>query len=472
MNIVPSSQMIPIAVSAVEACAYLYFEDEKDVQKIGIALEESIANVTEFLAGNRSLPITITADANNGEFIITITDRELPGDLETTLKNDEKMGISIVHSIMDSVRFENLGMDGRRQTLVKRYKDIPGKHYGLDFVPEDVEAEGDKHTYEFRPPKEEEMLEIVRMLYNEYGNSYDVEGAYFPEHHWNNIVNDRAYFLVAVAENGEIAANMTISRVDYMPGIWDISMIFSKEKYRRGNLFGNLLERILEYAKNRGDIDGIFTELTVVHPYSQMAFNKFNFASVGYTLSMMPVNIYQPKISHHEGRGSFAESMFIFHDNPKTIYVAPDVKDFVSDIVESLNTTREIVTENIAPKHDRTVTSEDYVKVLDTGYMYFNKIGKDFPQELKRIDGNVRRQGGLTNELLINCDDPGAVFAAEEAKKQGYFCVRYQACPNGNDWMVYAKMYSDPLDYSTICTVSPYTEMLERVRKMDPEQAD
>lgn len=469
ISIIPDSRMIPIAVSAAQTYASYYFTAEKDIHQIGMALEESIANITEFLSGNRIDPILITADAQNGEFILTVTDHELPGDIETTLKDEEKLGLTMMHSFMDSVRFENMGMTGRRQTLIKKYQDIPDHRMDLDFIEEEVEAEGDKHTYTIRPPKEEEMLEIVRMLYNEYGNTYDVDGAYFPEHHWNNIVNDQAYFLVAVAENGEIAANLTISRISYLPGIWDFSMAFAKEKYRKGNLLTRLAGALMDYAEKRPDISGVFTEATVVHPFTQKAFNHYGMHPIGFTLSMMPDTIYQPKINHHLGRGSFALSMRIFNDKAKTIYIRPEQAAFVQGIADSLETSRTIVSAEQEFIHEKTVTVEDFVKILDTGYIYFNEIGRDFAGELKRIDRFVRRSGGMTNELFINCDDPGAVFAANEAVRQGYFCVRYISCPEGNDYVVYTKMYSDPIHYHNIHTTSPYTEVLAQVKRFDPE---
>ena len=470
INIVPDKWMIPIAVSAAQEYARYYFKNEKDIKAIGLALEEAIANITEYLPGNRTYHILITADAADGDFILTVTDKELPGDLQEVLKNEDSLGLTMMKSLMDEVRFEYLGMEGRRQILIKHFGALPEHMASLDFTEEEVEAEGDKHTYTIRPPKEEEMLEIVRMLYNEYGNSYDVEGAYFPEHHWNRIQNDQAYFLVAVAENGEIAGNLTMSRVSYLPGIWDISMAFAKERYRKGNLLKRLASAMMEYAESRPDISGIFFEATVVHPFTQKAFNHYGCMPVGFSLSMMPDNIYQPKIGAHEGRGSFAEAMRIFRSGPKTVYVRPAQKTFVEDIAASLGIERTVVCEEQPFIHDKTELEEEYVKVLDTGYNYFNAIGPDFAAELRRNDRFVRKNGGLTNEIFINADDPGAIFACEEAVRQGYFCVRYMPCPEGRDYLVFAKMYSDPLDYSTIKTTSPYTEMLERVRSFDPEQ--
>ena len=470
IRIIPDKLMIPIAVSAAQQYARYYFTREKDIAGIGMALEECIANITEYLSGNRQYPLVITADVQSGDFILTVTDRELPGDLETVLKDEDALGLTMMQKLMDEVRFEYLGMDGRRQTLIKHLTAAPALLPKLDFDPDEVEAEGDKHSYTLREPTEDEMLEIVRMLYNEYGNSYDVEGAYFPEHHWQNIQNDQAHFLVAVAENGEIAGNLTISRMSYMPGIWDISMAFAKERYRKGSLLKRLTGALVEYARDRGDIDGLFTEATVVHPYSQMAFNHYGLMPVGFTLSMMPDNIYQPKIGGHKGRGSFAEAMCMFVSDKKTVYVRPEQRDFLADIAASLGLERDIVTEEQDFIHEKTEVEEEFVQVLDTGYIYFNAIGRDFAAELRRIDRNIRKNGGMTNEILLNADDPACVFATNEAVRQGYFCVRYMPCPQGRDFVVYAKMYSDPIDYAGIATTAPYTEMLERVRRFDPEQ--
>ncbi|MCQ2547309.1 MAG: hypothetical protein MJ161_07205 [Clostridia bacterium] len=247
-------------------------------------------------------------------------------------------------------------------------------------------------------------------------------------------------------------------------------MAFAKERYRKGNILKRLAGEMISYARSRDDISGIFIEATIVHPYTQRAFNHYGLMPVGFTLSMMADNIYQPKINAHVGRGSFAEAMSIFRDSGKTIYIRPEQASFVADISASLDIDRSIVSDELPFIHETCDVEEDYVNVLDTGYIYFNTIGSNFAEELKRIDMDVRRNGGLTNEIFINADDPGSVFAQNEAVRQGYFCVRFMPCPDRHDYIVYARMYSDPVDYSDISTTSPYTEMLERVRNFDPEQ--
>lgn len=472
IRIIPDNRMIPIAVSATQEYARYYFQNEKDVRSIGLALEEAIANITEHLTGNREHPLIVTADAHDGNFVMTITDKELPGELDTVLKDENALGMTVMENLMDEVRYEYLGMDGRRQILTKHYES--GSHVisSLDFTEEEVEAEGDKHTYTIRPPKEEEMLEIVRMLYREYGNTYDVPGAYSADHHWRNIQNDQAYFLVAVAENGEIAANLTISRFPPLTGIWDISLAFAKERYRKGNLLNRLAAEIIDYAEKRGDISGILIEATVVHPYTQRSFNHYDFMPVGFSLSMMPETIYQPKINAHEGRGSLAEAMRMFRDDGKTVYIRPEQESFVADIAASLDINRKIITAETECLKDECVVDVDFVKVLDMGYVYFNEIGRDFDDALRRIDMDVRKNGGATIEVFINADDPCAVFAQNLAVRHGYFCVRYIPIPDASDYIVFARMYSEPANYADISTTSPYTEMLERVRQFDPEQQD
>lgn len=470
LRIIPDNRMIPIAVSAICEYARFYFQSDKDVRNIGLALEEAIANITEHLTGNREYPIVITADAHDGSFELTITDRELPGNLNEVLKDENALGLTVMENLMDDVSIDYLEMGVRRQTLIKKYQTDAMPLSFLDFAEEEIESEGDKHTYVIRPPKKEEMLEIVRMLYDEYGNSYDVEGAYSAENHWNNIQADHAQFLVAVAENGEIAANLTMTRMSYMPGIWDISMAFAKKRYRKGNLLNRLIDTMVSYSENRGDISGLYVEPTVVHPYSQRAFNHYDFMPTGFSLSMMPENIYQPKIASHAGRGSLGICMRIFRDHSKTIYIRPEQKFFVSGIVSSLHIDRIVKTEELPCIHETSQVKVDYIKILETGYVFFDKIGDDFESAFRRTDLDIRKNGGMTNEIFIAADDPGAVFAQNILVKQGYFCVRYMPCPDGYDYIVYAKMYSDPIDYSEISTTSPYTEILEQIRQFDPDQ--
>lgn len=467
LKVLPDRKLIPTAVAAIKEYAKLYFDDEKDIFNIGLSLEEAIANVTEFLMGNRESYIEVSANGENGQFIITVTDFELPGDIRKTLKDEETIGLSVMESLMDNVKYENLGRNGRRQTLTKNYYATPKIE---DIKNEVDEPEGFKHTYEIRPPKEEEMIEIVRLLYDAYGETHDVDGVYFPEFQWNRILNDDAYFLVAVAENGEIAANFALTRVGDLPGIWDFAMGVTKGKYRKGGLMKKLASELMAYAKNRQDIKGLFTEATVLHPYTQLAFNHFDFVSMGYTLSVTPADLFQTKTARHEGRASFAIAMKILQDKPKTIHVLDDYKEFVQDLCNKLGIDRTIITDEPHFIYENTVTEEEFVKFIDVGYNHVLQIGNDYKDVFRNIDINVRKKGGLTNEIYVPLDDPAAILLMEELLKNEYFPVRYLPCPDSLDYMVFTKMYSDPVQYEEIATVSPFTEMLETIKSFDPMQ--
>lgn len=464
LKIFPDKNLIPVAVSSIKEYARLYFNDEKDILNIGLSLEEAIANVTEFFMGNRTTHILITADGNNGQFIVTVTDFELPGDIES-LKDEESFGLSMMENFMDSVKYENLGRYGRRQTLIKNYTSIP-KLNVVDYSLE--EPEGFKHTYTIRPPKEEEMVEIIRLVYSTYGVSHDVDSAYFPDFQWNRIQNDNAYFLIAVAENGEIAANFALTRMADLPGIWDFSLGVTKAKYRNGGLMKKLITALLEYAKTRPDIKGVFTEATVLHPYTQLAFNNYDFVSCGFTFSVTPHDLFQTQMAGHEGRTSFAIAMKIFSDTPKTIYVPNEYMGFVKDICDKLGINRTIVSDKAHITLDNTVTEEEYVKLIQVGYTHVYGIGKDYIETLKRIDNTERKKGALTNEVYVPLDDSASQLMIDELLKMGYFPVRYLPCSDNLDYMVFTKMYSDPVIYDEIKVVSPFKEMLEKVKGYDP----
>ena len=65
-------------------------------------------------------------------------------------------------------------------------------------------------------------------------------------------------------------------------------------------------------------------------------------------------------------------------------------------------------------------------------------------------------------------DDPASIMLMEELLKNEYFPIRYLPCPDALDYMVFTKMYSEPVIYDEIVTVSPYTEMLDKIKSFDP----
>ena len=73
MEIAPDERMIPVALTAAQEAARYFFEDETTVGHIALALEEAIANVTEYCLSDSIESIGVEAEVCDDAFAVTVT---------------------------------------------------------------------------------------------------------------------------------------------------------------------------------------------------------------------------------------------------------------------------------------------------------------------------------------------------------------------------------------------------------------
>lgn len=93
----PDERMIPIALASVRAAASYFFKDETTLERIALSVEEAITNVTAYCLTDSLEKIAIETDLQDAAFVVTITDRGLPGDFGKELTEEKGLGLSIMH---------------------------------------------------------------------------------------------------------------------------------------------------------------------------------------------------------------------------------------------------------------------------------------------------------------------------------------------------------------------------------------
>lgn len=466
MSILPDLNLIPATCAAVKVFAKNFF-DEKDVRRVGLATEEAINNVLKYSMSNTLEKIDISVEAENGDFTVKITDGGLPGNYMETLEGEDAIGMNLMQGMMDVTSVENLGTGGRCQKLVKYYTKMP-EFAVMEKEEDNTPVEGAVITV--RQPREDEMLEICRRLYGEYGLTYSHDDIYYPDKFWEEVKTDQIHSIVAVDQNDKIAGHHASFNWTDIPGIWESGMAVVDSRYRGAGIFGKMMDVTRDYVINQQKAKVFISTATTFHTATQKLRLKIGDVPCGYFLSSSGAELMHGTFQEVATRSSFAMACSILDKSEKTIYCPEEIVHVLKTVYEAQETPRNYVFDDMIPEEEETLTASFNNKRNKNGRIVFYRIGKDFERVLRTECYNMKRTNAEQIELAISMDGPGTVGIYNLAKKMGFFFEGFFPCADCGDVMFMVKAVSEPVNYEAIQTISPFTEMLEMIRAFDPDQ--
>lgn len=466
IKIKPDAILLPSVLSAIETYAGQFFKDKKDIDRLALAVEEAIGNVLNFSVTGRMTDITVTVDSEGGEFTVCVLDLGRPGNYEETLKGEQRIGLTIMKNAVDVVRVENLGHGGRRQKLIKYYAGMP------DFAPKkfsEDEKPIENAVITVRAPKREEMVEISRAFYEEYGLNYGNEIVYYPERLYAAVAKDQIYSTVAVDQNGNLAGHFGCFQWSSITGIWEAGMAVVSKRYRNAGIFNKMMKRNYDHVCDEVKGKFLVGGCVMMHPYSQKMLLNYGFSPCGFHFNLIPADVSVSTFNKEGGYTHEACAGRAFFFGERTVYIAEELREPVEYILDGVKLRRTLCTESFMPQTDFTQSSWAYNDKLRSGEITVNVIGRDCVERLGSDCLELRTRGAETVTLSINACEEGFNVLYEAAKAEGFFFTAL--VPNGDrgDFAIMQRFFGKAVDYENLVTVEPYTTLLKMVKKLDPD---
>ena len=467
IKMLPNSALMTPVLAAVRSYAESFFSDKKDLDRIVLSAEEAIGNVLRFSQSRQLTDITVTLDADGGEFTVCVLDQGLPGNFEETLQGDDRLGLTLMHNAMDVVQVENLGLNGRCQKLVKYYSKMP------DWTRSDTqEAESiiENAVITVRAPKKSDMLAICRALYDEYGLTYPNEIVYYPDRFYAAVAKDQIHSTVAVDENDNLAGHHGVSQWSIVPGIWEFGMAIVNNRYRNAGVFVKMMQRTYNYVHDEVRTKMFMGACTTTHPYSQKLRLKYGSMPCGFSLNALPNDVGHGTFikDGHFTHEAYAASVFDFSE--KTVYLPKELQEPAQFIYGGLKLPRIFAEETGEPEADLTDSAWLFNKRSRNGSVNIRTIGKDFASRLKSDILELRTRGAEMITLYGSLEDSGFPALYSNAKTDGFFFTSILPNADQGDVVVMQKMLKSAVDYENIITVEPFTTLLDMIRALDPDQ--
>ncbi len=467
IKIQPDASLITVPLGAVRAYAANFFEDKKTVERIVLAVEEALNNVFSYSLADRMEHITVTAEAADGEFTVSVLDRGLPGDYEQTLKGEDRLGLMLMQNIMDEVAVENRGFEGRRQRMVKYYSRIP------DLSAENASDDTtviENAVITVRTPTKNEMLEIGRLFYQEYILTYPNDIVYYPDRFYAAVAKDQIHSTVAVDQFGNVAGHHAAVQWSNVPGIWELGMAVVSSRYRNAGILSKLGQRTDSYIRDEIKARMFLNGCITTHPYSQKTALKKENGAAGFLFNAAPPEIGRSTFKDDNDLTSEAFAVYACDRSERSVYLPDELKAAADLIYDNLHLPCTILTEPQPVETELTEGQWLFNPRLRIGNINYTRHGKDFAGRLKADLYELKSRGSEMVQLFLSMEQPGVDKAYEAAKAEGFFFTAIIPNAEQGDVLHMQKMYSRVIEYEKLVTVEPWTTLLGMIRALDPDQ--
>lgn len=310
---------------------------------------------------------------------------------------------------------------------------------------------------------------MIECICEEYEDTYSRTDFYNPEYIRMSDKDGNVMFFVAQTKFGEIAAMMCL-RPCLEKGMCEIAAQVVKKKYRGYGIAAPFFEYTLKILKQCSYL-AAYCQPVVFHTITQRLLYKLGLHGTGFMLNEMSVN--EIIHSYPDGRNqkhSFGiQIMAMQKKDAGTLYLPKEHSYCCSQIYDKLGVKYNIAEKADAAKSHVLINKSEIICKNDSKHqsmeLCINQIGADLEETVDNMEKQNTSEGMQTVNILININNPFAVWGYERLAARGYFFTGlYPLCEN-KEYMILHNPGKVNIYFDEFKVTNDFCILLEYVRK-------
>jgi anti-sigma regulatory factor (Ser/Thr protein kinase)/RimJ/RimL family protein N-acetyltransferase len=493
---VPSDRSsVAVAVAYVDEVSKKLGFEEDQRKKIGLAVEQAVANVMEqtFEPGDRQT-FEISCERVPLGLQIIIKEKGMPFDPsriplfqqegETGPKSREPADIPLPRDLVDEFSIHNLGPDGQEIRLVKYLRDKSvedyfqacelGQFQSPSKTRKRISGPGEFHVHLMKPS---EALEVARSAYKAYGYTYSNEHIYYPDRMVELNESGQLISATAVTPDGELAGHCAIFRSSSGSKSAEIGQAVVKPEFRGQGCLLRLTEFLINEAKSR-DLTGLYARAVTSHTFSQRVTTRLGFTACAILLGYAPANTTFRGIKEELAqRETFVvQYKYLEKPGPLKLYAPSRHKDFIAKLYGNLGVTPQFEAYEKSPA--AVLQSESILKTktaasMPPGYASIEvlRCGENIGSEVKNALREFRLKRYDVIALYLDLRDPLTFHLVDEFEALGFFFGGILPGASVGEALVLQYLNNVAIDYDSIkLHTKASREILAYVKLQDPNR--
>ena len=408
-------------------------------ERLVLATEEAFTNAIEhaFEPGETGT-IELGAEVSDAEFVLSLRDRGLPFDQSLVPEyrppagpdvehaSLSGVGLHLIRSVVDEVKWINHGVQGKELRLLKRLSrpDITEQLSGEELVPfpEDAPPAPDQ-KYLIRLFRPEDAMHVSRCAFRTYAYNYSREEIYYPERLIRLHETGAALSVVAFDEKGELAACLALHRTG-SPEVAEAGQAMVVPAHRGRGLLEEMSVLLGKEVVLAG-VKGISSEPVTTHVLSQKPLGRWGFSPCGVMLaSLRPPRGpgRAPEQSGSERRSVLLYFRHLFPAEAALLHVPPHLRGVVDRISAGLGAPASFGDGGDTEAGGPGEIDVSFSRTKGTGKISVKRAGSGSAVEIRRAARDLTEFAGAEAIFLdLPLADPLCPELCRVAEEKGFF---------------------------------------------------
>ena len=473
LSVQARKEYLPSITGAVQSLSTQLGFDKKEAFRLELVVEEACLNVIEHaFEPDETGAYDVVIERRPGKLVIGIEDKGLPFDLgKIEAAKETGLGMLLIKSFADEVRYVNLGRQGKRLELSKvlPYKDVE-QYVSADEMEKSKslpQAPADSPLY-FQMMTTEHCVDLARCVYRSYGYSYPNDTIYFPERRKELLDSGLIESCIVLNEEKEIVGHLAMIKNSRDAKVGESGQAVVDPRYRGRNLFKEMKIYLSDYARKKG-MYGLYSEAVSIHPFTQKGNISLGAHETGVLLAYAPASMNFKKIKD-EAQKQRQTTVLFFHkineDPQRNVYLPFHHKTVLRKIYDANKLNRTLI-EDQKPVIDKDMKAAVDVAVFPDFQFAFLQVvhyGEDFPELIEfRLNELLKKKMDCIYIDLPLSDINTPHYCAAVEQLGFSFAGIIPELFNG-DVLRLQYLNNQDIDPSVICTASDFgKELLEYV---------
>jgi serine/threonine-protein kinase RsbW len=449
-----------------------------EARRLELAVEEVFTNALRHgFADGASGELRLHFEAREGTARATLAYEGLPFDPDQLPGREAApaqdvpergLGLALMRALCDEVALRHVGRGRVETVLVKRYA---APAFADSPPPDGEQAPPARQEYAFRPMRLEEAVEVSRMAFLSYGDSYLHSFVYFPRQLKAMNEDGRLHSFVAASPGGEVAAHGALWRESPQARLAEMCSGFTRPGRRGQGCMEGLATALLGAAGDLG-LAAVFVKAVTTHTYSQRPVMRHGLRySALFVAETLPMRFRGIKDDARQ-RESLVLMMkpLAAGQVPGRLYLPRPYGAMAARILARLGVSAPWDGEGAPPQPgSRTLMVTGMLEYLAATITVL-EYGEDFADALRAQMRALFTQGAKVLRLRLPLADPAAAALGPVAGELGFFFCGAALSETGPQ-VILQHLGGLFYDYSNIRLASEEgQELLDFVRDSDPMQ--
>lgn len=366
------------------------YKDKRDTKALLQALKELVENAIVHAYKEHGGYIAVTFHPFEYGIRVDVRDWGLP--MSSTkhksvpIRDKADEGFNRIYNLTDRFDYVNLGREGKLFYIVKYATGtiIPQETPLQAII---IEQEDDEPAKTSTPAPETDITvrpflagdeeAIANLIYKNYGHSYIKDTFYFPQ----KILRYEGEKIASiVAQAGEeIVGHFALVRSEDS-NIAEVGITVVDPRYKGRGIMNRMFDAVIEQARAI-DLDAVFAEAIMYHPYSQKSNLSHRFIETSLQVGKIPaeVRLKESDINEKGERGPVLIGFKILKPQKKQLHLPKQYAEIIRKTYETFEAI-DIAPADEAPAGGERHTQLSYIfePVMNVATIVINAVGEDF----------------------------------------------------------------------------------------------